>query len=152
MVGVSARHDIEDRADVEHLVRAFYGRALTDPVIGFIFTDVAHLDVEAHVPVIASFWETILLGGQSYAGGAFRPHAALHAQVPLRSGHFERWLVLWKRTVDESFAGPRAEQAKAHAERVARAFHRRLEGLPVEDVAANPLPIVVTRHGGPPQG
>ena len=61
--------------DCERLVRAFYGRALSDPVIGFIFVDVAHLDLEEHVPRIASFWETILLGAQSYAGGAFRPHA-----------------------------------------------------------------------------
>ena len=100
--------DIETRADVERLVRAFYGRALTDPMIGWLFTDVAQLDLEAHVPRITSFWETILLGAQSYGGGAFRPHAALHARVGLRSGHFERWLVLWRETVDELFAGDRA--------------------------------------------
>src|SRR3954465_10620287 len=67
------RHDIETRADCERLVRAFYGRALTDPIIGFIFVDVAKLDLEAHVPRIASFWETILLGAQSYGGGGGPP-------------------------------------------------------------------------------
>ena len=67
--------DIESRADCERLVRAFYGRALEDPIIGFIFVDVAKLDLEAHVPRITSFWETILLGARSYGGGAFRPHA-----------------------------------------------------------------------------
>jgi hemoglobin len=121
--------DIEDRSDCERLVRAFYGRALTDPVIGWIFVDVAKLDVEAHVPQIASFWETILLGGQSYRGGAFRPHAELHARVRLRAGHFERWLWLWRTTVDECFAGEKADLAKAHAERVARAFHARLDAM-----------------------
>jgi hemoglobin len=125
------RRDIEDRADCERLVRAFYGRALEDPVIGFIFVDVARLDLEAHVPRITSFWETILLGHRAYAGGAFRPHAALHAKVPLRHGHFERWLWLWRNTVDELFAGERAELAKAHADRVAGAFHSRLEALPL---------------------
>jgi hemoglobin len=118
--------DIETREDCERLVRAFYSRALVHPIIGFIFTDVAKLDVEAHVPVIASFWETILLGKRSYGGGAFAPHAALHARVPLRAGHFESWLALWRATVDELFEGERAELAKAHAERVAAAFHRRL--------------------------
>jgi len=136
--------DIEDRQDVERLVRAFYGRALEDPIIGFIFTDVAKLDVEAHVPQIASFWETILLGAQTYRGGAFRPHALLHAKVPLRSGHFERWLVLWRDTVDELFAGERAELAKSHAQRVARAFHARLEELSAAPPAGG---ITVTRHG-----
>jgi hemoglobin len=137
--------DIEDRADCERLVRTFYGRALTDPMIGWIFVDVAKLDLEAHVPVIASFWETILLGAHSYGGGAFRPHAALHARVPLRAGHFERWLVLWRTTVDELFAGERAELAKAHAARVARAFHGRLETLSAPAVATTGLSI--TLHG-----
>ena len=124
------RSDIETLADCETLVRAFYGRALEDPIIGWIFLDVAKLDVEAHVPVIASFWETILLGSRSYSGGAFRPHADLHARIGLRAGHFQRWLTLWKATVDELFAGERAELAKGHAARVARAFQRRLEVLP----------------------
>ncbi len=119
--------DIETRADCERLVRAFYARAMGDPMIGFLFTDVAKLDLEAHVPRITSFWETILLGARSYGGGAFAPHARLHLQAPLRGGHFARWLELWTATVDELFAGPRAELAKAHAQRVARAFHGRLE-------------------------
>ena len=136
--------DIETREDVERLVRAFYGRAMTDPIIGFIFTDVAHLDLEAHVPVIASFWETILLGAQSYRGGAFAPHAALHMQVRLREGHFERWLVLWRTTVDELFAGERAELAKSHALRVAHAFLGRLNTMAVDAPAGG---LTITRHG-----
>ena len=135
--------DIESRADCERLVRAFYGRALQDPIIGFLFTDVAKLDLEAHVPRITSFWETILLGAQTYGGGAFRPHAALHTKAPLRRAHFEQWLNLWSRTVDELFAGERAELAKAHATRVARAFHQRLQSVPA---AAGPAGLVITRR------
>lgn len=119
--------DIETRADCERLVREFYERAFEDPLIGWLFTDVAKLDLEAHLPRIASFWETVLLGGRSYGGGAFRPHAALHTRAPLRAAHFQRWLMLWEQSVDELFAGPRAELAKAHAHRVARAFHARLQ-------------------------
>lgn len=140
--------DIETRADCERLVRAFYARALEDPIIGWIFVDVAKLDLESHVPVIASFWETMLLGAQSYTGGAFRPHADLHAKVSLRSGHFERWLTLWRTTVDELFAGERAELAKAHAERVAAAFQRRLAGLPAVETPA-PLGLSVTQRAAP---
>lgn len=126
----SAASDIETRQDCEQLVREFYSRALVDAVIGFLFTDVAHLDLEAHVPRITSFWETILLGERTYSGGAFAPHAALNAKVKLRGGHFDRWVWLWTQTVDALFAGPRAELAKHHAQRVARAFHARLNGLP----------------------
>jgi len=141
--------DIETRADCERLVRAFYGRALEDPIIGFIFTDVAKLDLDAHVPRITDFWETILLGAQTYSGGAFRPHAELHAKVGLREGHFERWLQLWFGTVDELFAGDRANLAKVHALRVAHAFNRRLQGFPSP---ADPAPeppdgLTVTQYG-----
>ncbi|MBB4662305.1 group III truncated hemoglobin [Conexibacter arvalis] len=124
------RSDIATREDCERLVRAFYGRALTDPIIGFIFTDVARLDLDEHIPVIASFWETILLDARTYGGGAFAPHVQLHVRVGLTPGHFERWLSLWRTTVDELFAGPRADLAKAHAERVAHAFSRRLQSIP----------------------
>ena len=144
------RTDIESRADCERLVRAFYGKALDDPIIGWIFVDVAKLDLEEHVPVIASFWETILLGAHSYSGGAFRPHAELHAKVRLRPGHFERWLALWRETVDELFAGARADLAKAHALRVARAFHARLEGVaPAPPTRAlTGLPLTMQRPPG----
>jgi hemoglobin len=131
-------------------VRAFYGRALDDPIIGFLFTDVAQLDLEAHLPVIASFWETILLDAHSYGGGAFAVHASLNRQVPLRPGHFERWLALWGETVDELFAGPRAEQAKTHAQRVARAFSRRLAGLTAAPagLSGGGLPLTIVRPPG----
>ena len=140
--------DIETRADCERLVRAFYGRAFEDPIIGFIFTDVAKLDLEAHVPRITDFWETVLLGAQSFSGGAFRPHAELHARVQLREGHFDRWLQLWFGTVDERFAGPTANQAKIHALRVGHAFNERLKGFPSPaDQPPAGAGLVVQRYG-----
>ena len=139
--------DIETRDDCERLVRAFYGRAFEDPIIGFLFVDVARLDLEAHVPRITSFWETVLLGAQSYRGGAFRPHAELHPKAGLRAGHFAQWLHLWDGTVDELYAGPRADLAKAHAHRVGDAFLRRLRQLPGPAPAPAPGGLAVTRHG-----
>jgi hemoglobin len=113
---------------------------------------VAKLDLDAHVPEITSFWETVLLGAQSYSGGAFRPHAELHRKARLRRGHFERWLALWTQTVDELFVGPTAELAKAHALRVATAFHGRLEAMPdPQDLGPSPTGLTITRHGPPAQ-
>ena len=143
---MAAIRDISTREDCERLVRAFYGRALTDPIIGYLFTDVAHLDLEAHVPKIASFWETVLLGAHSYRGGAFAPHAMLHMKARLQRGHFERWLWLWHATVDELFEGARAELAKSHANRVATAFHGRLEAMSAAAPVSNSR-VVVTQHG-----
>ena len=129
--------DIETRADLEVLLRAFYTRVFADPIIGFIFTDVAGLDLEEHLPRVTDFWETVLLGGKAYRGGAFRPHAEIDAEVRLRYGHFARWLALWTTTVHEHFAGERAELAKSHAIRVATAFHQRLEGRQPEPGAVD---------------
>lgn len=143
----AAPADIATHADCERLVRAFYGRAFEDPVIGWLFTDIARLDLEAHVPRITAFWDTILLGGQTYRGGAFAPHAALHARVPLRAGHFARWLWVWEATVDDLFAGERAELAKSHARRVAAAFHARLEAMSQPVTADGPVRLAVTVHG-----
>ena len=140
---MSYLRDIESREDVERLVRAFYGKAMHDELIGYLFTDVAELDLESHVPQITDFWETQLLGAQSYSGGAFHPHANLHRKSPLKQGHFERWLILWTRTVDELYDGPRAALAKVHALRIANAFHGRLQNLPVEDPQSSaPLQII----------
>jgi hemoglobin len=144
MTAMTATHDIETRADCEALVRAFYGRALTDPILGWLFTDVAQLDLETHLPRLASFWETVLLGAHSYSGGAFPPHAALNAKVRLRAGHFERWLWMWRQTVDELYAGARAEQAKEHANRVGHAFYTRLSQPPSAPAGDG---LTVTRHG-----
>ncbi len=157
MSTASDRRDIETRADVERLVRGFYAKAMTDPIIGWLFTDVARLDLEAHVPQISDFWETILLGVRTYRGTPFEPHARLHAKANLRAGHFGRWLALWNETVDELFSGERAGLAKAHALRVAQAFHGRLGAYPPpplgaddEETPAQPAAdprLVVTRHG-----
>jgi hemoglobin len=138
--------DIATHEDVERLVHAFYTAALADPVIGFLFADVAKLDLEQHLPRIARFWETVLLGAQTYSGGAFRPHLELHVQFPLKRGHFERWLWLWQETVDAMFAGPVADEAKRHAERVAGAFSMRLAGISAQrEAGAGEL------RGGEPQ-
>jgi hemoglobin len=146
--------DIQDRADCERLVRAFYGKALTDTMIGFLFTDVAKLDLEEHVPTITAFWETMLLGAGTYGGGAFAPHVSLHRKAELRRAHFDRWVMLWTETVDELFAGERAELAKAHARRVAAAFHRRLASMGADGEMAEwtigealPVALTVTQHG-----
>ena len=139
------RPDIATRADIERLVRAFYAKAMADEKIGWIFTDVAELDLEAHVPKITAFWATNLLGSKTYRGGAFGVHGRLHQMAPggLRKDHFERWLVLWCQTVDESFDGPLAAAAKVHALRVGNAFYGRLQlqpVAPVTDEAAEPSP------------
>lgn len=118
--------DIETRADIDALMRAFYDAALGDPVIGFFFTDIAKLDLAHHLPVIGDFWETVLLGTGDYARHGRSPmmaHLGLNDQSPMRLEHFKRWLELFFRTVDGMFEGKRATFAKERAQGIALRFH-----------------------------
>lgn len=124
----SVPHDLSSRADVERLVIEFYRRAYADPLIGPIFTDIAKMDLEAHLPIMCDFWETVLFRAGVYRRNALQVHRDLHALSPLLPEHFERWLLLWNGTVDELFAGEKAELAKLQAERVAASIGRRLAG------------------------
>lgn len=120
--------DIEDRADVKDLVVAFYRAAFADPLIGPVFTEVAHLDLARHLPIMCDFWETVLLGTGRYRRNALRVHAELHARHPLTAEHFERWLAHWDSTVDGLFRGPVADRARLQAGRIAGSLQRRLAG------------------------
>lgn len=122
------RADIATRADLEGLLRRFYGAAFADPLIGRFFTEIAGMDLEDHLPHITDFWERALLRSAEYHRDAFAPHGALHAREPLTAAHFGRWVQLWSATVDGLHHGPRADRAKAQGERIALALLRRTSG------------------------
>lgn len=115
-------NDIETRTDIDLIMRVFYERALADDVIGYIFTDVAKLDLEHHLPIIGDFWESMLFQTGDYAKHGRNPlevHKALHQKSNLKSEHFERWLNIFFRSVNEEFAGERAELLKTRANAIA---------------------------------
>ncbi len=114
--------DIENREDIDELMRGFYQRAIADDVIGFIFTDVAKLDLEHHLPVIGDFWETLLFRTGDYSKHGRNPlqvHGDLNEKTPLRREHFTRWLEIFTETVDQKFAGDTAEFIKMRAGAIA---------------------------------
>lgn len=116
-------NDIASREDIDALMVRFYGRAMSDPVIGPLFTDVAQLDLEHHLPVIGDFWESTLFGSGVYSRHRRNPlevHAELDRKARLEPHHFRRWLELFTASVDESFAGTRAEYAKQRGHAIAR--------------------------------
>ena len=117
--------DIETRADIEHLLEEFYKFVIHDPQIGHHFDQ---LDLEAHMPVIADFWQKVLFGDPVYFNNPLAVHQKLHQRFPLESAHFDRWVGIFSETVDNLFAGPSAEAAKARARMIAGNLDRRLNG------------------------
>lgn len=121
--------DLIDRADVEALLRRFYGRALDDGVLAEPFAELRAHGLETHVPTMCDFWETVLFHAGLYRGSALQAHRDIHRRAPLSDRHFRRWLSLWHNTVDEMYSGPAADRAKVQAGRIAWAMHRRLTGV-----------------------
>ena len=122
------RVDLADRADVEALLRRFYGQVLVDDILAEPFATIRLNGLESHLPVMCDFWQTALFRAGLYAGSALRAHQPVHDQHALTANHFLRWLTLWNRTIDQMYQGPVAEHAKIQAARIARAMHRRLTG------------------------
>jgi hemoglobin len=121
--------DLVDRADVELLLRRFYGRVFTDGVLAEPFTELRAAGLESHIPVMCDFWETVLFRAGLYRGNALVVHRRLDERHRLDARHFARWLSLWNSTVDAMYTGPAAERAKLQGARVATAMLRRLRGV-----------------------
>lgn len=145
-----AAADIADRADILQLVETFYSSAFEDPLIGPIFTEVAHMDLVRHMPIMADFWQTVLFKAGLYSRNALKIHFDIHAQEPLTLDHFNRWLQLWTNTVDRLFQGEKAEMAKVQAHLIAGSLHRRVTGRPASQystISLRPEAAAVAAEG-----
>jgi hemoglobin len=106
--------------DLHETLVAFYALVETEPLLARYFEEI---DMMAHMPRIESFWATLLFHAGSYSGSAFQPHLVMPG---LTSRHFERWVATLEATLDARFAGPRTEQMKALAHRIAYSMQLRL--------------------------
>ena len=113
------KKDITNRADIELLMERFYTKLLNDETIAHIFTDVAKIDLDHHLPILTDFWETVLLGKNVYHNNTMKVHMDLNAKEPLTKAHFETWLKHFYDTVDELFEGDISLRAKQRATSVA---------------------------------
>lgn len=111
--------DIESRVDLEVFTRAFYNRLLADDAVSYIFTDVAQIDLEEHLPKITDFWELSMFHTGPYHNNPMQVHMQLNDKEQLTAEHFDIWLGHFNATVDELFTGPNAEKIKTRAVSIA---------------------------------
>lgn len=109
------KEDIRDRADIELLVRRFYETVKADPMLGPIFTERFKIDWPQHLQRTADFWENSIFFTGTYTGNPMATHRGVHEKNPLNTDDFQRWIQLFTATVDENFAGNKAEFAKQRA-------------------------------------
>lgn len=114
--------DIRHRKDIEKLVNSFYDKVKTDEVIGYLFTDVAKVNWELHLPKMYDFWENILFFSANYEGNPMVKHKELHQKSTMTKNHFDHWNQLFIQTVDELFQGKKAEEIKNRALNISAAM------------------------------
>ena len=110
--------EIEVLDDIKVLVDNFYSKVREDDLLKDIFNNIIQDRWPEHLEKMYRFWQTVLLGEHTYHGSPFVPHAKL----PVDRIHFDRWLELFYKTVDEHFQGEKAVRAKWQGDRMAEMF------------------------------
>jgi hemoglobin len=111
--------DIENRQDLEVLLEAFYNALLADATISYIFTDVAKINLQSHLPHIIDFWEQSLFYTGNYRKNVMQIHLDLNSKEHLTDVHFKTWLHHLYATADSLFVGDNVEKLKTRAESIA---------------------------------
>ncbi len=101
--------DIQAKEDLAFLMEAFYSKLLVDELVGYIFNDVAKINLEEHLPSLTNFWENMLFQPNGYRKNVMGIHLDLNAKEKLQPQHFERWLSLLNETVRENYEGEKVE-------------------------------------------
>lgn len=82
------------------VVDSFYQKAKIDVLIGYHFRNIK--DFDEHIPRIASFWDLQLLG--TTARRLDKPFDVVNLHLPLgiKKGELGRWLVLFRKSLNDS--------------------------------------------------
>jgi hemoglobin len=99
---------IKTNQDIVKLVDLFYGKIINDPLLSPFFNKI---NLEQHKSKMVHFWSFVLLDVSGYTTNV----TDKHLNMPLKKVHFDRWLELFRETVDEHFEGEKAEIAKQRA-------------------------------------
>ena len=104
-------------AAIDRMVRLFYERGLEDDVLGPIFRGAIH-DWDAHIPIVASFWSSMIHGTQRYQGNAF----GVHMKLKFEPAAFDRWIANFESAANEALAPDDAAKAIRIARHMAQSF------------------------------
>lgn len=128
-----------DEARIATLVERFYDKVRADPLLGPVFDPLVD-DWDAHKVLMNSFWATVALRTGHYRGNPL----ARHRPLAIGTGHFGRWLALWRETAGEVFDAPSAALLVGYAERIGRALKIGMR------LAVPPRPTGTGITAGPP--
>lgn len=122
--GVCMLYDTVDRPSVERLVKEFYAVVLEDELVGPYFVRALGPDINGgkwygHLTTLKNFWLAMMNGEKNYWGDPFPAHAFIGQLYPET---FERWLLLFRQTVDALFIPEIADKFYKKSETLAQRF------------------------------
>ena len=124
---MTAKKDIEVRADLESMLDSFYQKVFKDDLISHFFLEVVPLNLESHLPVITDFWESVLLDARGYRKNVMEVHLNISQKSKISKAHLDRWVKIFSETVDERFEGPKATLAKQRATSIATMMYLKID-------------------------
>ena len=126
--------DIDSPEDIKLFVDEFYDKVRRDELIGPVFLKVIPDDWQPHLNKMYAFWNAVLFGVSGFKGNPF----ARHAPLQIEQEHFDRWLTLFYKTINNHFEGSVADDTKRRAGIMAEMFLYRLRGM-----AGNSMKVVM---------
>lgn len=89
---------MSDAEWIHKVIQTFYDKAKSDILIGYHFRNI--LDFETHIPRIAAFWETQLLGKTNRVIDQNFDVLKAHIPLSIKKGELGRWLLLFRTTLE----------------------------------------------------
>lgn len=114
----TALPDIRTEGDVKLLVDCFCQKVNQDALLAPIFGAVAAVYWPNHLTSLYDYWSSILFGRTDRTGQPIPQQLAMPARGPYQ----RQWIGLFSKTVEENFAGVKAEEAKVRAQTIAVPF------------------------------
>lgn len=119
------KKDIANKQDLEIIVNHFYEKVKQDELIGIMFE---HVNWDTHLPLMYDFWDNVLFYTGNYTGNPMAKHMMANDRLQMTKKHFDRWLMLFDKTVDELFSGKNAALLKERARSIATIMQIKIFG------------------------
>jgi hemoglobin len=117
------KREIQTIGDIRLLVDTFYEKVRNDDLLSPVFNEIIKDNWEHHLEKMYRFWQTQLLEEHTYQGNPL----ALHINLPISKKHFERWIMLFRQTLEELFIGEKATLADVKATQITVIFLSKIE-------------------------
>lgn len=119
------KKDIANKQDLEIIVNHFYEKVKQDDLIAIMFE---HVNWDTHLPLMYDFWDNVLFYTGNYTGNPMAKHMMANDRFQMTKNHFDRWLMLFDKTVDELFSGKNAALLKERARSIATIMQIKIFG------------------------